>query len=812
MVLLNGLSSDLRHSLRGFRASPGFATVAILSLGLGIGANTAIFSLIDAVLLKTLPVQRPDQLVQLSMGANGGTFTNPIWEQVRDRQDVFSGAFAYAPARFNLVNGGEVNYAQGLWASGDYFSTLGVTAILGRTFAPADDRRGCAGEAILTHHFWQSHYGGNPDVLSKTISLDGHSFPIVGVTQPGFTGVDVGFRADVIVPVCTEPMFHTDRSALDNRSWWWLRVIARPKSAVSGQQALARMNVLAPEIFSATTPQNWRNEYQANYRKRTFAFKPAANGLSFLRSEYSLALWTLMGVVGAVLLIACANVANLLLARAAARRHEMAIRLAIGAPRGRLLRQLLLESLMLAAAGAALGVVFAEWGSRLLVGFLSDRGSAVFLNLTPDLRVLGFTIAIALATGILFGLAPAWRGSRVPAQAAMKESARGIVDGRSRFGMGKILVIGQVALSLVLLVAAGLMVGTFRTLATLNPGFNRDQVLLVHADARNLGAPKQRLAAEFDQMTDRLRAVPGVAAASESNMTPISGSFWNEELVIDGFQPKDPDDGVAWFNAVGPNYFETMGISPAGGRDFTPGDSASATHVAIVNETMAKHFFGKSSPIGRIYRTREGRDLGAPVEIVGVVKDAKYGDLREDTKPAAFVPLEQADPATEVNFELRAAVGVSPSSLIPGLKAALAENHARVNLEFHTLAVQLAESLNRERLLATLSGFFGALALMLAAIGLYGVMSYSVARRRNEIGIRMALGAQRSRVMNMVLGEVTLLIGIGLIAGTAAALASTRLVASFLYGLRPRDPMTIVIAAAILTAVAILAGYLPARR
>jgi putative ABC transport system permease protein len=809
------ISSDMRYAARTFRASPGFAAVAILSLALGIGANTAIFSLIDAVMLKTLPVSHPEELLQVTMGDNFGSFTNPLWEQVRDRQDIFSGAFAYFTPQFNLAKGGEVDKIKGVWASGDYFSTLGVRAVLGRTFSAAEDRRGCSGVAVLTYDFWQTRYAGSADVLEKSISLDGHSFPIIGVTEPGFSGVDVGMRGDVIIPICTEPLIHTDRSAMDERSWWWLRVIGRPKPGIGEKQVSARLKVLAQEIFAATVPQNWRAEGKADYIKRTFGVRPAANGISFVRSQYRLALLTLMGVVGLVLLIACANVANLLLARAAARRREMAIRLAMGAARSRLIRQLLTESVLLALSGAALGILFAQWGTKLLVGFLSARGDQVFLNLTVDVRVLGFTAAIAIATGLLFGLAPAWRGTRVAPQEAMKENSRGVIGaaGSSRFAIGKVLVMVQVALSLVLLVGAGLMVGTFRTLATLDTGFARDGVLLVNSDFRNTHVPKERLTVGYEQILERIRAIPGVAAASQSALTPVGNSSWNEEILVDGFVPKNADDGVSWFNRVSPRYFETLGTRMLAGRDFNASDRMGAPEVAIVNAAFAKHFFGDASPVGKFYRTHGSPNDSAPVQIVGVVANSKYNSLREEVQEIAYVALAQNDsPTPYLNFELRAASGIPATSLIAGVKAVMEQENRNVNLEFRTLAVQLAESLNRERLLATLSGFFGALALLLAAIGLYGVMSYSVARRKNEIGIRMALGAEQARVLRMVLSEVAILVGLGVIAGTATALAATRLIATFLYGLKPRDPMTVVMAAIVLTGVAVLAGYLPARR
>jgi putative ABC transport system permease protein len=433
--MLDAILQDVRYAIRTLRSSPGFAAVAIFSLALGIGANTAIFSLIDSVMLKALPVSHPEQLLQVTMGKSN-FFTNPIWEQLRDRQDVFSGIFAFGGQRFNLAAGGEARYAQGNFASGQFFDTLGLHAMIGRTFTVADDQRGCAGTAVLTHGFWLREYGGRAGVVGKTISLDNHPFEILGVLGSGFTGVNVGSDADLYVPLCTEKITHGENSSLDARSAWWLRFIGRPKPGISASQAEARLKTLASPIFEATVPPNWKPEEQESYRKHTFDTQTAANGLSFVRRDYRQALMVLMVIVGVVLLIACANVANLLLARSAARQREIAIRMALGSGRGRLIRQLLTESLVLSLTGAALGILFAQWGTRLLVGFLSYNRNKVFLDLSIDSRVLAFTAVVAILTGLLFGLAPAWRGTRVNPQSAMKANARGVIEGR-KFGLGK---------------------------------------------------------------------------------------------------------------------------------------------------------------------------------------------------------------------------------------------------------------------------------------------------------------------------------------------------------------------------------------
>ena len=808
--MLDTLIQDLRYALRALRSSPAFASVAILSLALGIGANTAIFSLIDSVILKTLPVQHPEELLKVTAVLYHDYFSNPLWEQLRDRQDVFSSVFASSLNRYNLAQGGEARYAMGNRVSGQYFETLGVHTVLGRTLTVADDKPGCPGTAVLSYDYWQRAYGAREDVLGKSISLDGHPFEIVGVSQPGFSGVTIGEAADVTVPICTDAIVTPENNSLNRATDWWLNVMARPKPGISTSQAVARLNTLAPEMFKATLPFNLHGDDAGKYLANKFTLAPAGNGLSQIRSQYRQALVILMAVAGAVLLIACANVANLLLARGAARQREIAIRMALGSGRARIIRQLLTESLLLALCGAALGLVFAQWGTHALVGYLSTSRSSVFLDLSIDRRMLAFTAAAAILTGLLFGLAPAWRGTRVQPQTAMKANSRGVIEG-SKFGLGKALVMLQVALSLVLVVGAGLMLSTFWKLSSMDTGFNRENVLLVRADIRNANYPMERRTAAWQQMLDRVRAIPGVQSASMSGLTPISRGNWTESLSING-----TTYGGISYNSVSPGYFDTLGTPLIAGRDFNRHDTAQAPSVAIVNEAFVKKFFPNANPIGRTYKWRpnpyatDGKgqnELSAPVEIVGVVKDARYYSLREPAPPTTYHAESQENPRFFAVIEIR-----SGTNLIPAVKSAMAEVNRDVTLNFMTFSTQVDESLVRERLLATLSGFFGALALLLATIGLYGVMSYNVARRRNEIGIRMALGAEQSRVLRMVLGEVCLLVFIGLAAGLAATLATTGFVSSFLYGLTPNDPRTLGSAAAILAMVAMLAGYLPARR
>ena len=805
--MIDAAVQDLRYALRALRSSPGFAAVAILSLALGIGANTAIFSLIDSVMLRTLPVSHPEQLLQVRTPVGfDDIFTNPLWEEIRDRQDVFSTLFAYSRTRYNLATGGEVRNVEGTRVSGQYFETLGIHAVLGRTLTSNDDKRGCAGTAVLSHDFWQRAYAGREDVVGQTISLNGHPFLIVGVTEPGFSGIDVGSSVDVFAPICSDAILDPATNSLDKRGDWWLRIIGRPKPGISAAQVTARLNTLAPEIFKATLPPNLLHaDQQAKYLAGTFNTAPASSGVSGVRSQYRLALLILMVVVGVVLLIACANVANLLLARGAARQREIAIRMALGSGRARLIRQLLTESLLLSFGGAALGVVFAQWGTRLLVGLLSTSRSSVFLDLSVDGRMLAFTAGVATLTGLLFGLAPAWRGTRVQPQTAMKANSRGVIEGAG-FGFAKTLVTIQVALSVVLVVGAVLMLGTFWKLSSLDTGFDRQNVLLVRLDLGNANYPPERRPAAYKEMLDRVTAIPGVLSASMSGRVPIGRGAWQEELEIEGYTPKSRGDVSVMYNSVTPGYFDTLRTPMVAGRDFNQYDTPQSTSVAIVNEAFARRYYGSANPLGKRFRWRPGNKVSAP-EIVGVVKDAVYASLREQPRPTMFIPETQVDPRGFANIEIRSNVNV-----VLSVKAAIEAVNRDINLQLAMFTTQVEESLVRERLLATLSGFFGGLALLLAIIGLYGVMSYNVARRRNEIGIRMALGAEQSRVLRMVLGEVGVLVFIGLAIGVAIALATTRFIQSFLYGLAPNDPCVFGSAAAVLALVALIAGYLPARR
>jgi predicted permease len=810
------LGQDLRYGLRALAADRGFTLAAVLSLTIGIGANTAVFSILNAVMLRTLPVEKPGELMSVRFGSNG-YLTNPLWEQIRDHQDAFSGTLTYSPDQFDLAEGGEAQYAHGLWVSGDYFHTLGVPAIRGRVFASDDDKHGGGRSgpvAVISYAFWKDHFAGDPGVIGRSIKLNRHPFEIVGVTPPWFKGLDVDQPYDVTIPVGCEPIMHTDRSALDQRSWWWLRVIGRLRPDETMAQAEARMKSIAPAVVRATLPPRWDPKDQREYLQRSFSLEPAKTGFSAVANQYRTALFTLMAAVGLVLLIACANIANLLLARATARQHELSIRLAIGASRLRIVRQLLTESILLSAVGAAGGILLALWGSKLLLRLLSTARTELQLDVSPDLRVLAFTAAIAIVTGLLFGIAPALRSTRGGPNRVLKESARGAVAGASRFHLGKALVTIQVALSLILLTGAALFGTSLRNLMTVDTGFDRHNVLLVSARVPPDRIPKQQRRDLFDSILATLRRIPGVRSAASSDMTPLSNMFWNENVYPEGYQPKPvEDDALVYFNRVSPGYFRTMATPVLLGRDFSERDTLTGPKVMIIGETSARHFWGNADPIGKIIRLARENEPGKEdsYEVIGVVADIKYGQLNEKTLKTAYMSSTQnTDPWDRFNFEVRTAG--PPARLTPDVRAAVAAVNKDVSLEFRTLEEQVDDSLLGSRLLAFLTAFFGFVALLLAVTGLYGVIAYLTTRRRNEIGIRVALGARYGSVVWLVLRDALLMLALGIVAGIAGSVAGARVVASLFYGVSVTDARTLGVAVFLLATATLIAAYLPARR
>ncbi len=799
---LTALRKDLAYGARSLAAHPGFTAAAVLSLALGIGANTAIFSIINAVMLRTLPVADPQALVEVGMGGSDNELSTPIWEQIRDHQQGFSGTIAFSDERFDLSDGGEIHPANGLWVTGDFFRVLGVPAMIGRTFTSVNDRPGGGSDgpvAVISYSFWRRHFPDDPNVTGKTIHLNRSPFVIVGVTPAWFTGIDVDHGFDVAVPIGNLNLMHA-RAAADPPHYWWLHILARLRHGLSIPQAEERLAAVTPEILAATQSLERSPEDRAEYLKARFHLTPAGLGFSGTRTQYQTALPVLMGTVGLVLLIACANIANLLLARGAARQRELSVRMAIGASRGRVIRQLMTESILLAGCGTAAGFLLAQWGSRVLVHMLSTAGNQIQIDTSPDLRMLAFAVAVGALTAILFGLAPAVRATRVGLNPGLKESGRG----SGRLFLGKLLVAVQVALSLVLLVGATLFLGTLRNLLAIDTGFDRHNILMVHATLPQSRAPQER-GQTFREILDRLRAVPGVISGAANQLVPIERAGWSERVAVEGYTPKSRGDASIFLNRVSAKYFATMRTPILTGRDFNEHDDLNSARVAIINQETARRFFGGANPIGRAMRMSE------LYTVIGVVKDTRYNRLNEKQRPIAYVAFTQ-DPAPygDMFYALRTRGTVE--SVIPAARAAVGDVDRGISLEFRNFDAEVKDSLAQQRTVALLSTVFGALAVLLAMVGLYGVTAYSVERRRGEIGIRMALGAQRQAVVRLMLRDVVIIGIVGTAAGLAAALATGRLVESLLYGTRASDPIQLAGAAALLAAAIAIAAYLPARR
>jgi putative ABC transport system permease protein len=809
---IEDIVQDVRYAFRVLAKAPAFTGVAVLSLALGIGANTAIFSMINGVLLRSLPVREAERLALL----RGGSWTNPIWEQIRARQwTLFDGAVAWGAEEFDLAAGGPSRKVEGLWVSGGFFDVLGVPIVLGRSLTPDDDRRGGSPSgpvAVISYRFWQQHLGGSPDVIGRPLSLNRVSFTIVGVVTPAFAGPLIGRSFDAAVPLGTEPLIRGKESWLDRRSTWWLDIMARLKPGQSLDDATRALRGVQPQIRQATLP-DWPAGELRTYLSGRFELVPGASGAPQFRERYRQPLVALMATVGLVLLIACANIASLLLARANVRRHELSLRRAMGASASRLARQLLTESLLLAGAGAMLGLLLARWGSQVLVGQLTTFQESVFLDLSLDWRVLAFTTGIAVVTALAFGTLPSIRAARVEPTEALKEQGRTVAgDARGMLG-GSFLVI-QVALSLVLLIGAGLFTRTFLTLTHQDLGFDPARLFVLGLDLQQSPVMPDERPALLARIEGAVRQVPGVENAGLSTIRPVSGQGWNDIVEVPGGLPVAGNARSVWLNGVSPSWFATYRVRLTAGRGFTDADRDGAPLVAVVNHAFARKFVGDANPIGRVIRKVGMGETDPPVPelaIVGLVENTPYRDLRESSPPIVFVPLAQADAHwPSQTLTIRGAVS-SPASLTRSVAAAIASVDRNVSLTFLPLTEQIDGMVVRERVLAMLSGFFGALALLLAGIGLYGVTSYNVTRRRMEIGVRMALGADAASVVRLVLGRVVRLLSVGIVLGVLASLWAATFVRTLLYGLEPHDPLTLVGAALTLTAVSAFAAWLPAR-
>jgi len=824
--LIDALFQDLRFGMRMLLKNKSFTAVAILSLALGIGANTAIFQLLDAVRLRSLPVKDPQELAEVRLadmkGARGGvhrssSVTNPIWEQIRERQQAFSGIFAWGTDRINLATGGEARPARMLYVSGDIFHTLGVNAALGRVFTTADDQRGCGAPGlVISHEFWQREFGGEANVIGRKITLADRQFEIIGVTPASFFGMEVGRSFDLALPICAAALVYRG-GWLNSGTYWWLTVTGRLKPGWSLEQATAQLQSFSPGLFEKTLPANYPTVSVKDYLGSRLIAAPAGSGVSQLREKYEQSLWLLLAIAGLVLLIACANLANLLLARASARECEIAVRQALGASRVRLVRQLLVESLLLAAFGSALGAWLAQALSRFLVAFLntsaaptlSTSTAPIFLDLTPNWRMLGFAASLAALTCLLFGLAPAIRATRMDPGAAMKAGGRGMTAGRERFSLRRALVVTQVALSLVLVAGALLFSRSLGKLLTAPTGFRQEGILIADVGFRRPYLPLDRYPAIQDALLARVRAIPGVESVAFTHIMPLRGGG-SLHVWMDGADARQRQRTS--LSRVGPDYFKTMEIPLLAGREFDARDRADAPRVAIVNEAFARKFLHGADPVGQRF-WMEGMD---PIpetryEIVGLARDTKFEDLREEFRPIAYTAPAQlvgASPGGPVVIRSR----LPQAEMVAAVKRVLNEIDPSITVSFQVFKPMIEATILRERLMAMLSGFFGMLALLLACVGLYGILSYGVASRTNEIGIRMALGAQRRDVFWLILREALLLVTAGVAVGLPIIFAGARLASTLLFGLTPTDPVSLLLAALLMLAVAMVSCWIPARR
>jgi predicted permease len=824
------IGQDVRYAMRMFGRTPGFSVVVVMTLALGIGANTAVFSLINAVLLKMLPVKDPQQLVQFSKlrpdASQNDLFSYPEVELFQHETHAFSGVFAFANlGSVNVEVNGHGDIANGQVVSGNYFSTLGVSAMLGRTMDPADDQlAGGSAVAVVSYKYWRERLAGDPAVAGKKIVVNNYPFTIIGVTPPEFFGLQPGQPVDVSVPLKMiaplRPAYAMTGTRYDVLTWPTRAVffiMGRLLPGVTAPNAAARMEPLFRRAMNdeatglAGTVEDSPRDREMR-RQARLQLAAGGQGLAALRERFSKPLWILMAAVGLLLLTACANVATLLLARAQFRQHEMAARLVLGARRLRLMQQLITESVLLALAGGVLGIGLAFWASGSLMALMKHLGSPIVLSVRPDLRVLGFTLAMSVLTAILFGLIPAWRLVRTDMPSGLVPNMQGAGKSAGRSHTTKALIALQVAVSLVLMVGAGLLVRSLQNLKNFYPGFRTDNVLLFDVNARLLGCTVAQTNALYRRLIDQIDALPGIRRTSFSIDPPFSGGFGETGPTIEGYQPASGSAPlIAGVNALGPRYFETLETPVLLGRDFTGEDDASAPRVAIINKRVAHDIFGDTSPIGRRLSIPRWAGDKSWYSIVGVVADAKSEDLREAVRPMVYVPTEQTVVPAGVTFEMRTASDASTEA--PAVLRAVAQVDGRLSLSgMRTLNDQMDDSLMQERLVASLAGLFGILAVLLASVGLYGVMAYTVSRKTNEIGIRMALGSGRIQIAGLVLREAFLMVLAGLVLGIPAAMATAHLLRSQLYGLGPYDPMTMVVAVGVITGIALPACYLPATR
>jgi predicted permease len=804
---IESVARDVRNALRGFASSPGFFFVVVATLALGIGANTAIFELLDAVRLRTLPVMKPSELAELRIvGGNHGfgisdglfvNFTIPMWQEIKEHHDPFSGVFAWRVNDMLVGTQSESRRVNGLEVSGGFFNTLGVVPWQGRLIEAQDESSCQITKVVASYGFWKSQMGGAPITQNTTIVAEGKSVQVLGVTPPSFFGIEVGNHFDLAYPTCTPPN--------PRREIFVYSVMGRLKPGWSVKQAFDYLNALSPGLFEKTAPSGYSADAVKTFMSFRLGAYPAGAGVSYLREAYSSSLNALLAITGLVLLIACANLANLMLARSSRRQREVAIRMALGATRGRLLRQMLIESALLAFFGAGLGVALAQPLSRALVASLNTTGNSIHLVIAADWRVLLFAAAVGAATCILCGTLPAVRSTRTDPVTSLRSGERGVMGNRHRFWIQRAMVVTQVSVSMVLLVGALLFVRSYQNLATLNPGFRESGIVKGFFGFGSLHLKQEALTAFKRQLVEDVRTLPGIENASATNNIPLSGSSWGHTVDLGALS------GSSKFTYVSPTYFATMGIPILTGRGFTDQDRSDTAYVLIVNQAFIRKFVRGSSILGQHVHVRPEPDYPERTyEIVGTIPDTKYGDLRDDTPPIAFVPADQF-PITGQRPGMAMMIAArDPAGVERAVRHLFEQKHPGINMQFANFEQDIRDNLVGDRLMASVSGAFGVLAALLVVVGLYGMLSYFLAQRRGEIGIRVALGASRKRVVGESLLDAMRMLAMGLAIGVILALLAGREASTMVFGLKPWDPASLAAAAALLAIVTVMTSIVPA--
>lgn len=840
LTLLGWLDSvfrDLKYTFRMLARTPGFTVIAVLTLALGIGANTAIFTLLDQVLLRLLPVKDPQQLVLLTMrgrhyGSNwgGNAISHPMFRDFREHNEVFADMFCRFPTSASLSFGQQAERVSVELVSGTYFSTLGVVPAMGRILTPDDDKVPSGHPyVVLNYNFWKTRFAGDPQIVGKTLNLNNYKMTVAGVAQEGFDGVELGFSPKIFVPIMMQAQIvvGNPEDMLKARRNRWVNAFGRLKPGISQEQAKAG---LQPFMYSMLEMEVQQKEFaraskfdRDEFLKCWIDVLPGSQGRSYTRRQLTTPLWVLMATTGFVLLIACANLANLMLVRGSGRIKEIAVRLAMGATRSRIIGQLLIESLSLSALGGIAGLAVAFWADRALMKiYLPSDSGGMNISSAPDLRILLFNLSVTVLTGVIFGLVPALQTTKPNLAGTLKDQAGAVVGGGGHHRLRKGLVVAQVTLSLLLLVGAGLFVRSLANLRNLGPGFSPERLVGFQIDPSLNGYSPERLKVFYPQLADALSSIPGVRAVGLASMRILEDNEWDSSMTVEGFTPAKPaENPEPYMNAISPNYFATLGVPIVAGRDFTLNDNHIVKHgpeewnwvptTVMINEKFARKFFPGRNPIGLHLGFGTDPGTSTDMEVIGVVKDFKYTNLRDEIPEQAYIPYLGDRFLTGMTIYVR--TSGDPTQLMSTVRLKIRDMDSNIPVySMRTTELTIDQSLSTERMIASLSAVFGFLATLLAVIGLYGVMAYTVAQRTREVGIRIALGAARKNVIWLVMREVLLLVAVGVVAGVTAALALTRVVQSQLFGLTPHDPLTLGLATATLAIVACAAGYIPALR